>query len=401
GGLLVENHWLFRTGLTAELQGRVLAHYLVRVSEETELILLQEASDFGRAFGSALRSELSLLHRSGVGTLSITNSVLLPPGPAERQEVLETLSSTLARSYNEEMILLALGEQDAEAVIRLLQDKPKRRLGKIIPYRFAGPASLADPALPKAFRSLRRERETPGAYTNDMVVVAPFLLDTLSQAGAAFRRDYQALYGQDPSALAAAYSDAAFLLIRAMEDSPDLAALVQSDMVAARALLRDQIAAITHTDKALRGTTGSFFLDLDGNAMKAVPLGIYSGGTLVSPQVQLMPTGGRAQVDPEKVIQIHGHFFSEAQVIHTGVALNEIRNIDLENRSVELDFRIWFRFEGDLDLSHLRFENAAEEVSLGPPLEEVRDGTTTYRLHRVIGRFKTDFLPADLHYGQT
>ncbi|MGB0695971.1 MAG: ABC transporter substrate-binding protein [Rhodospirillaceae bacterium] len=394
--------WLFRSGLTSELQGRVLAHYLVRVMGETRATLIKDDSAFGNSLGLALSDELSLLHRSGVGSLTIENTIALPMDPEAREPALEQMVSDLVARYAGEILILAVDRDHAIPVLRHIQDNPKRRFGKVIPYRLAGPSSFSDPAIAESFAQTRREQEQPGLYTNGMLVVAPFLRDTNTQSALAFRHEYQRQFGGEPSALAAASRDAAAILSQAMVDVADLTSLANEDLAAARTAIRDRLAWRDRQDRSVAGVTGNLFMDADGNALNTVPMGLYRHGKIISPQTQLLPTLDREMLDPRDIIQIHGNFFTKAAVVHTGIDLNEIRSIDLESRRAELDFHIWFRYQGDVDLNKIQFLNAAEPVSLGAPVEDVlEESGLTYRLYHVTGDFKTDFLPETLAFGES
>lgn|GEM_PF-4947514 len=73
-------------------------------------------------------------------------------------------------------------------------------------------------------------------------------------------------------------------------------------------------------------------------------------------------------VDSNDVLQIKGGYFTRTRIVHTGLRVNEIRDVDLEKQRFFMDFDIWFRYRGELDTGAIEFPNAAEAVQLGTPV---------------------------------
>ncbi|MEX0827458.1 MAG: mechanosensitive ion channel family protein, partial [Haliea sp.] len=87
-------------------------------------------------------------------------------------------------------------------------------------------------------------------------------------------------------------------------------------------------------------------------------------------------------------------------VVYTGVDIKTIGDIDFKKLTYTADMLVWFRFEGDLDMSQVEFLNAVEPITLGKPVTEKFQDATTYRAYRVKGRFKADFIPSRFIFGQ-
>jgi len=390
------NKWHFRTGLTTSLQGTFLAHYMARVLEVENLIIIHDTDAFGLSLVDALENELSFLKRSGIADLSVKQKWGFNARSPESEEVIAEVIGQLSSKYTGEMIFLAVHEDTAETLIPTIRDNPRLRFGNPIPYKILGPESLGQPSLVQAFAKLRREIQTPGIYSEGVYAVAPFLEDVANQRAQDFRRTYEASYGQAPDAVAAGFRDAAAVVVEAL----GRLASAPADLAAARKEIRDILAGFDREEKGVPGITGNIYFDLDGNAVKSVPVAVYRGRRLVSPAIQLSTVSSFETVDSNDVLQIKGGYFTRTRIVHTGLRVNEIRDIDLENQRFFMDFDIWFRYRGELDTNAIEFANAAETVHLGAPVEEVSEDGLFYRLHRVQGIFKTDFIGDDSGLGK-
>lgn len=200
---------------------------------------------------------------------------------------------------------------------------------------------------------------------------------------------YQKRNGRPAGVIAAGFHDAAAVVVDALRRlTTDV-----GDIKAARRELRDHLAALNSIDKAVSGVTGDLSFDRDGNAVKPVPIGVYHTRRLVSPPVQLSAVGSIETMNVNDVLQIYGSYFTRTNIVHAGLQLNQISDIDLDGHRFTADFNLWFRYHSKFDLSAIEFPNAAAPIDLGPPIEKVTEGSALYSLHRIKGVFKTDFQP--------
>ncbi len=167
-----------------------------------------------------------------------------------------------------------------------------------------------------------------------------------------------------------------------------------------RKAARDRLASFDKPAKSVAGVTGGLYFDRDGNAVKTVPIGVYRDRRLVSPPLQLSAVGSVDNLKPNETYQISGHYFTPTRIVHTGLRVNEITDIDLDNRRARLDFNLWFRHLGELDLGAIEFPNAAEPITLGEPIEQMAKDGAFYRLYRVKGVFQSDFADTAATFGK-
>jgi len=382
-----KNDWFFRAGLTTGHQGVILTHYMARVLGEEKLLVISSDDSYGRSLLSAVEYEQSFIKRLGLSQLELKKKWSFDPKAEDLDKALDPIVDDLAKSYSKELVLLAVSDSVAAPLIRKLQDNPRKRFGKTIPYRIIGGDSLGQPGLPMAFAELRREKYRPGVYTDGIRAVAPFLEDVANQKAQDFRQAFEERHGRPAGVIAAGYHDAAASVAQAMQRltaSP-------SDLKVARKEVRDNLARLDAPQRSVTGVTGSLYFDSRGNAIKTIPIGVYRERRLVSPPLQLSAVRSITGVSTKDVYQIQGNYFSPTRIVHTGVQVNEISDIDLDLRRATLDFNIWFRFSSDMKLGAIEFPNAVEPIDLGAPIEESDVDGQRYRLHRVKGAFKSDF----------
>ncbi len=391
------NDWVFRVGLTAELQAKLFVNYLGRVQGEETLSIIHETGMLGDALKLGVEDELSILKRTGKSKLKLKNAWAIDPDATEGPTSLKEIVSKLSKSYGGEVIFLAVGRETAMPLIRGLKDNPRRRFGTPVPYRLVGPDTLSDPRLVDAFSELRREHDRPGIYTEGMTVVTPYLDDVSNQSALEFRRRFERRFYRLPDATAAGFRDTAAVIGAAVSRLSDTA----QDLSATRQAVRDQIAGRNDPETAVQGATGAIYFDRDGNATKPVTLGTYTNRRLVSPPVQLRPIFARDVVNPRDLIQIHGGYFNPTRILHTGIEIDEISEIDIDARRFRMDFHIWFRYVGDPILEDIEFQNAESDLTLDAPIETRSENGINYSLYRLSGVFKSDFIVDDTGFGQS
>ncbi len=100
------------------------------------------------------------------------------------------------------------------------------------------------------------------------------------------------------------------------------------------------------------------------------------------------------------VVPINDQFMFRTNIVKTGFKVNSIKDLQVRKQTYEMDFTIWFRFQGEIDTSRIEFRNALEPIDLGKPLEESTKNNITYRVYRTSGKFKANFIPAYNTFGR-
>ena len=67
----------------------------------------------------------------------------------------------------------------------------------------------------------------------------------------------------------------------------------------------------------------------------------------------------------------------DINIVYTGIDINEIRNLDEKISSYLVDFYLWFRFQGDIDVDNIEFTNygtvrmdSGDKLQLDEPINQ-------------------------------
>ena len=59
-----------------------------------------------------------------------------------------------------------------------------------------------------------------------------------------------------------------------------------------------------------------------------------------------------------------GKYMYKTNVIYTGIKVNRISELDMNKLTCMLDFYLWFRYQGNIDVQDIEFVNAVEPIHL-------------------------------------
>jgi hypothetical protein len=162
------------------------------------------------------------------------------------------------------------------------------------------------------------------------------------------------------------------------------------------------LASLNNRAVAFDGITGKIFFDASGNAEKTVPIGVFELSEFISAPVQLqavenpvmVPNFSEKLENGEIIPQADGYMHA-TQIVYFGVDLNEVSNLNTATGNYDLDFYIWFRYRGDLDLSKIEFSNAVTPVNLNNPIWARERNGMNIVTFKIRGTFSGEFQFAD------
>jgi len=96
---------------------------------------------------------------------------------------------------------------------------------------------------------------------------------------------------------------------------------------------------------------------------------------------------------------IHKWTYEKAIKVKTGVNINKISDINLIDKSVIIDFDIWFKYKGDVDFSKFYFANILEKYSFKNGTV-VKKGKNIYRRYHIKKKFALDSEPETFNVDQ-
>ncbi|MFO0748003.1 MAG: ABC transporter substrate-binding protein [Myxococcota bacterium] len=371
-----DNPSYFRALFDNDAQGRFLATY-ARHGLGLEKVGLVNA---GRSLVQSFRPAAE-----AVG-VTIAREWSFDPKAADLA-ALATIAAEAKACVDCQGFVLLASEVPAREAVRALRDAGVDL--PILAGQAVGREGFAD-----LFRDLPRERAHPGAYSDNLYAIAVALPDTGGEAMQAFVRAFRERFGRDPDSSAAAYYDAARVVLDAAAKArPD-----GVDLAADRRRLRDALAQVASPDLAYRGISGPLYFDARRTAVKRIAVGTFIRGVLCSAPTQLELVSDAATVpDAEErlrdgsMVRSGGELFAKVQVVYAGLDVVAIPEVDLHAGLFTADLFIWFRYQGELDVAALELATADAPVDFGAPIWVRKRGDVTTATYRVKTTFRGDF----------
>jgi hypothetical protein len=101
------------------------------------------------------------------------------------------------------------------------------------------------------------------------------------------------------------------------------------------------------------------------------------------------------KLESRAIIPQSDGYMHATQIVYFGIDLNEVGNLNTATGNYALDFYIWLRYRGDLDLRKIEFSNAVSPVNLTNPIWERERNGLKIVTFKVRGIFHGEFQFAD------
>lgn len=394
-GVTAENPWYFRSLFNDRLQGRFLARYAREVFDQSAFSIIYEEDPYGSYLAQVFRETVA--ESGGEIRHEWSFPKYDPDRPGDKSRLTDIVLDLKARG-DAGVVFLSTHAEPGIELLKVMKDS-------LVLNPVIGPDAFASETFRQGFADLPKEKLNPGFYTNGMYVTTPLIFDTTNEMGQRFQADYRRRYNEDPGWHAAFAYDTAKVLVHALRNielDPDQVAIGED-----RTKLRNFLAGMRSADQAVEGVTGYNFFDNRGDAQKPVLIGVYKNRNIVSALTQFQTVTNPAEryrmeaarQRERGVMKFDHQYMYRINVVYTGIEINEIRDLNFKNLTCDLDFFLWFRYQGNIDVSRMIFLNAVEPVELEVP-ERVAGDPITYQLFRVRGRFRMDFMPGRIDYGE-
>ncbi len=385
------NDWYFRTIFNDSLQGRFLAHYAKKVLGHQKVSVIYKGRTKGNYLAQVFEETSQKLGVEVKYKWAFDEE-------NNYEQLLARIVADLRVKPDAGLIFLAVHAAEGIKLVKLIKDAG-------IQNPIIVQEDLASKTFQQGFNDFPKEKLKPGYYTNGIYVTTPLIFDTANEKAQHFKEVYKAAYQEQPDEAAAFAYDAALMIVEAMKNTgvrgqPET---IEDD----RQKIRDYLANLTNINDAVEGASGLNYFDKAGNAQKPISIGIYKHRKIVSAATQLQMVRDINEIsnlesvlNKEQVLLIDDKYLYKTNVVYVGMKINEISELDIKNLTYQLDFYLWFRFNGEFNTKNIEFLNAAEEpMMLGEPIVE-KEGHKTRHLYRIKGRFKADFLPNHIYYKQ-
>lgn len=388
-----DNDWYFRANFNDRLQGRFLANYVKKVLRKETVSIIHEDLPYGSYLAdvfekNAKQQGIEIKYKWGFKVDS----------PNMESRLKDIVFNKLRKKDDAGLLFISTHASEGNLILKYLKEAHIRN-------PVVGPDAFTSGAFQEGFEKYPKTKNNPGYYTDGMYVTTPLIFDTTNEKGQQFKKAYEARYGESPGWHAAFAYDSAMIITQAIAES-DIRAR-SNTLPDDRKKLRDYLASLNTIDDAIEGATGYNYFDKNGDSQKPVYVGVYKGGNIVSALIQLQTIPNVDEVGDiesarkdEFVLMFDGRDMYKTNVVYTGIEIQEIKDMDFKKLTCTIDFYLWFRYQGFIDVEKVVFVNAETPIDLEKPVEAKQIDDLNYRLYRVEGTFKMDFLPNRYTFGQ-
>lgn len=378
--LTVGNPWYFRVTFNNSFQADFVANYINSVLEYKTATLVSTNSVYGRSLARAF------LTSTGRLPIQVQDQFKVDAKSPDIDLDMADIVAELSLSPDSGMVFLAMNSANAAHFVREM-----RNSGFTMPI--FGPDSI-NQQFPTYFEPDPILKTRPGDFTDGIYATTSMIWDVAGENAVNFRGNFRNKHGRIPDSGNALYYDAAGVAIHAIEN----ANLSGNDIVADRDAIREFLTSINNPTKAFDGITGRIYFDDKGNAIKPVPVGIFELGEFISAPLQLQPVLNPTMVpnfseklESKDIIPYADGYMDATQIVYFGLDINEISNLNTATGNYTLDFFVWFRYRGELDLQKIEFSNAVTPIDLSNPIWSRERNGMQIQTFKVRGTFHGDF----------
>lgn len=388
----MNNDWFFRTIFNNSLQGRFLANYVKSIFQANNVVIIHEDLAFGSYLATVFEQTADQLG------LKIAEKHIIKTKEGNVDSAINAIIQRLKSRSDIDAIFLSTHAPEGIKFIKQFKDKGLR-----IPI--IAPSSLAADTFSNGFKDFPKERLIPGYYNNGIFVSSPIIFDNANQKAQRFNEEYIRVYDDKTDWRAAFAYDAALLLVEAIKKTGvtgDANKLKQE-----RKKIRDYIANLDAIERSVEGVTGYNFFNHNGDPQKPISIGVFQNRSVISSLTQLKTVRSLGEIsnlekalESKRVLLIDGRYMYQTKVVYSGIEFNEVTDVNMNDLTYTLDFNLWFRYMGDVDISDITFLNSLDNVKLGKPIKEFQYDRINYKLYRVKGKFSADTIDNVRPYGQ-
>ena len=374
----IDHPWFFRVVPNNISQGETIAAYAHKVLGFETAVIVYEDNQYGQSLGDGFEATFQ----------SLGGEVFSKSAATSRSETLEQDVAEIVSQIEEvpDMIFLATYKASGAATITALKQS-----GINIPV--IGGDDIGDPAFVNSFAD---DIVQDVLYLNNVYAASPLIYDVASEAALQFREDYIDRNNEKPTWFSATSYDSALIAVKAMIDAGISADPAQLE--ADRQKVRDQLAKYNAPSRAVSGISGDLYFDKDNNVVHPIAMGIFENKNFISAPIQLHSILDQDVYDDFDEARMSGDIFYlgkhpvyKTKIVYVGADINEFSQIDVDDKhNFIVDFYIWFRYTGDLELKRISFENTDDPVEL-QPVNTAQYGDITYELYRVKATFSGSY----------
>ncbi|MGI9522800.1 MAG: ABC transporter substrate-binding protein [Hyphomicrobiaceae bacterium] len=380
--LTLNNPWYFRGIYNNSLQAKFIANYINSIMKFRTATLISTTSAYGKSLAKAFTDAVDLL------PLKIAHKYQMESDSDEIDLDMADAVSELSTLPDSGIVFLAMNAANAAHFVREM-----RNSGFTFPI-FG--ADSINQEFPNYFEADPILKTSQGDFTDQIYATTSMIWDVANEKAVLFRNAFRKKFQRTPDSGTALYYDTASIAFSAVEQAIKEGG--NGDIADDREKIRRLLSNIDSREKAYNGVTGKIYFDSSGNAVKAVPVGIFELSEFISAPVQLEPVlnptavpGFSDKLEAGKIITFGDGYMHATQIIYMGIDVNEISNLNTSTGNYDLDFYFWIRYRGRLDVSKIEFSNAVDAVELKNPIWSRERNGMNIVTYKVRGTFHGEF----------
>jgi len=375
------NPWFFRIIPNNETQGQFISAYINGALNQNRACIVYDTDNYGKSLSTAFESNASELgiHITKQWGLDTTKAI---------DDQIKRIVEELRSLEDCGVIFLATHSIEAVKLISAINFPGAS-------YTIFGPDALSTFSFINEFNRFPQERATPGYFSDNVFATSPFMINISSNPNAfKLSNEFYKYYGYRPSWIDVCYYDAAKVAVTALK----LCRMSGNHFRKDRMDIREYLASVNQKDNAIKGIAGDIYFDKFGNVARPFSVGEFKKQQFFPAfsQYQSITETPDEQQSINHVINgdialVGNQVLQKGQVVYSGIAFNQVSNLNLYDACYEADFYLWFRFKGEFDDQNILFLNAKNPIQLNQPVfESEKDGVKTKTYH-IKGVFNTIF----------
>ncbi|MDM8559016.1 ABC transporter substrate-binding protein [Candidatus Parabeggiatoa sp. HSG14] len=391
------NDWYFRVIFNNSDQGALLAYYVKKVLDYDKASVLFDGDAYGATLAKTFMQTARVIGLKVENQWCFIGKAGACPEQEKPKHFDDSFKEKIVKALNKQkpdILFLATHSKEAVAIIKALRQKDNQVL-------IIGADALSSKEFYKRIKhddSLENEdnleKYQPGYYTDGIYLTTPFIADLAGKRAIDFKHSFLKKYGEkNPSPTSIIYYDAAQVILHALKNLPNEVASLKEERVRLydaaqevilhtlkdllntaaslkeeRMQLKESLWKISNHNQAVEGVTGPIYFDKNGDVDQSIPIGVFEKG---KPTVALSQYRSKHLTDDQSkteymlsevfegnLIKANGKFRSRSEVVHVGVELNKITQLEMKESSYMIDFYIWFRTKIDdtIDIDNLELD---------------------------------------------
>jgi len=373
-----KNEWFFSVVPNNIFQGEFIASYIYSSLGHKYCRLIYDSDEYGQSLYNSFSSKANVLG------LDIKNVWHFNTKTSECSSQINKIISELRSIPDPGIIFLATHNREGARFVASIKYPGSKS-------QIIGPDSFSTNAFLQELMKYPQEKAKPGYYSDNIYSVTPFLADFINDHNQNFIAEYTKKYQKKPTWISACYYDATQMALKAMQNVDG-----SEKIRDARILIREELKHKYNLKKSVKGVCGPLFFDEERNVQFPLMVTVYKNQNLVPnySQYHIQTNVMQDQKAFKKILnnqlKTSGNIvMNSTRNVFVGIHVNKIEIIDIFRGQYQMDFFLWFRFQGEFDDTNIVFLNALNPIDLNHAKAVYKEDDIMTRVYHLKGQFKS------------